>query len=49
MNGYNAGCGGVVCDSLDCGVYYERRKVAGELAALGGLLGSVGALWPDEE
>ncbi len=49
VNGYNAGCGGVVCDSLDCGVYYERRKVAGELAALGGLLGSVGALWPDEE
>lgn len=25
--------GGIVCDSLDCGVYYERRKVAHELAA----------------
>jgi hypothetical protein len=22
-----------VCDSLDCGVYYERRKVAFEMAA----------------
>ena len=25
--------GGVVCDSLDCGAYYERRKVAFEMAA----------------
>ena len=25
--------GGIVCDSLDCGVYYERRKVAFEMAA----------------
>lgn len=25
--------GGVVCDSLDCSVYYERRKVAFEMAA----------------
>jgi len=25
--------GGVVCDSLDCGVYFERRKMAFEVAA----------------
>lgn len=29
--------GGIVCDSLDCGVYYERRKVAHELAAAAAL------------
>ena len=29
--------GGIVCDSLDCGVYYERRKVAHELAAANAL------------
>ena len=26
--------GGIVCDSLDCGVYFERRKLAAELAAV---------------
>ena len=26
-----------MCDSLDCGVYYERRKVHGELAAAAAL------------
>ena len=41
VNGYNAGCGGVVCDSLDCGVYYERRKLLGELAVLARLLQDV--------
>ncbi len=30
--------GGVVCDSLDCGVYYERRKLWYELTSLGALL-----------
>ena len=29
--------GGIVCDSLDCGVYYERRKFAHELAAAAAL------------
>lgn len=29
--------GGVVCDSVACGVWYERRKVAGELRALAAL------------
>ena len=23
-----------MCDSLDCGVYFERRKLAAELAAV---------------
>jgi hypothetical protein len=41
VNCYNAGCGGVVCDSLDCGVYYERRKLLGELAVLARLLQDV--------
>jgi hypothetical protein len=27
-----------VCNSLDCGVYYERRKLASELSSLAGLL-----------
>lgn len=49
LNSYNAGCGGVVCDSLDCGVYFERRKLAAELGALGGLLRSVRMLWTDED
>lgn len=31
--GRNGEHGGVVCDSLDCGVYYERNKVAFEMAA----------------
>ena len=26
--------GGIVCDSLDCGVYFERRKLWYELAAV---------------
>ena len=24
---------GITCDSLDCGVFFERRKAAGEAAA----------------
>ncbi|KAF5842159.1 hypothetical protein DUNSADRAFT_8846 [Dunaliella salina] len=35
------GDGGVVCDSLDCGVYFERRKVQQELATSGALLQAV--------
>jgi len=27
-----------VCDSLDCGVYFERRKLQQELATSGALL-----------
>lgn len=26
--------GGIACDSLDCGVYFVRRKLAAELAAV---------------
>jgi DNA polymerase zeta len=48
--GHAAGQGGVVCDSLDCGVYFERRKVWFELraaralaeAGLGELAGDAG-------
>lgn len=29
--------GGIVCDSLDCGIYFERRKVVAELAVTRGL------------
>lgn len=29
--------GGIACDSLDCGVYYERRKLAQELASMSAL------------
>ena len=29
--------GGIVCDSLDCGVYFERRKLHYELAAVAAL------------
>lgn len=29
--------GGVVCDSLDCGVYFERRKLGQEMATLAAL------------
>ena len=28
-----AGIGGVVCDSLDCGLYFERQKVHRELTS----------------
>ena len=31
--GASFGPGGVACDSLDCGVFFERRKAAGEAAA----------------
>ncbi len=31
------GPGGVVCDSLDCGVFFERKKAAGEAAAAAAL------------
>ncbi|KAK9829480.1 hypothetical protein WJX72_006119 [[Myrmecia] bisecta] len=31
--GRNLSEGGVACDSLDCGVFFERRKVSHELAA----------------
>lgn len=33
-------CGGVACESLDCGVYFERRKTGQELAAAQALLGA---------
>lgn len=39
-----AAAGGVVCDSLDCGVFFERRKLAHELNTLGGLLAHAGAM-----
>ena len=32
-----SGAGNVVCDSLDCGVYFERRKLAHELDTMSGL------------
>eukprot|EP00775_Hariotina_reticulata_P012068 gene12067-12209_t len=32
--GWNVRHGGVVCASLDCGVYYERYKVIGELRSM---------------
>jgi DNA polymerase zeta len=32
--GLNSEHGGVVCDSVDCGVYFERRKVLAESEAL---------------
>lgn len=35
--GRNAEHGGIVCDSLECGLYYERRKVAHELSTLSGV------------
>lgn len=31
-------CGGVACDSLECGIYYERRKTGHELAAAQALM-----------
>jgi DNA polymerase zeta len=36
--GAHAEHGGVVCDSIDCGVYFERRKVLGESEVLGALV-----------
>ena len=33
-----AGIGGVVCDSLDCGLYFERLKVHRELSSAQGML-----------
>ncbi len=42
VNGFLASAlhadGGVVCDSLDCGAYFERRKLAHELSSLSALL-----------
>jgi hypothetical protein len=35
--GWDAGHGGVVCTSLDCGLYYERYKVVGELRSMAAL------------
>lgn len=32
--GWNVRHGGIVCASLDCGVYYERYKVMGELRSM---------------
>jgi hypothetical protein len=32
--GWNVRHGGVVCGSLDCGVYFERYKVVGELRSM---------------
>lgn len=40
-----AGSGGIVCDSLDCGVYFERRKLALELSALSTLQAAAEDLW----
>ncbi len=31
--GRDAGGGGIACDSLDCGVFFERVKARGEAAA----------------
>ena len=36
-SGLCAGAGGVVCDSLDCGVYFERRKLTQELVTMSAL------------
>ncbi len=45
LPGWGGGAGGVVCQSIECGVYYERLKVAGEAAALGALAAAgLGAL-----
>jgi hypothetical protein len=35
--GWDARHGGVVCTSLDCGLYYEGHKVAGELRSMAAL------------
>ena len=37
---------GVVCDSLDCGVYFERRKLAHEGATLRALAERCAGMWP---
>eukprot|EP00955_Chlamydomonas_euryale_P112411 366130-Chlamydomonas_euryale.AAC.38 len=42
-----AGAGGIVCDSLDCGIYFERRKLANELSALSALQASATQLLGD--
>ena len=42
-----AGAGGVVCDSLDCGVYFERRKLAHELSTLAALTQASCQAWDD--
>jgi DNA polymerase zeta len=34
--------GGVVCESLDCGVYYERKKAWRELGAMSALAAAAG-------
>ena len=36
-SGFCAGAGNIVCESLDCGVYFERRKLAHELGTLSAL------------
>jgi DNA polymerase zeta len=36
--------GGVVCDSLDCGVYYERKKAFKELRVMSALAAVAGSL-----
>lgn len=36
-SGLCAGAGNVVCESLDCGVYFERRKLVSELDIMSGL------------
>jgi hypothetical protein len=38
--GWDARHGGVVCTSLDCGLYYERFKVLGELRSMAALAAS---------
>lgn len=37
MNRTAPAAGAIVCDSLDCGVYFERRKVWHELQAVAAL------------
>eukprot|EP00798_Chlamydomonas_sp_ICE-L_P022552 gene22552-29677_t len=39
---------GVVCDSLDCGIFFERRKLAHESTTLSSLAACCGDVWPDD-
>lgn len=45
LNEHNAAYGGIVCDSLDCGIYFERRKLTNELGTMGILSAYAGDLW----
>jgi hypothetical protein len=37
-----------MCDSIDCGVYFERRKLATEMSALGAVLHAASAMLEGE-